>query len=107
MTVLLICNTGAGFAQNIEVTDGITVSELFKKQCPNGKPGDYLIRVNRQPTTSDAVLQPGGVFHGEKHVGDRRAICHRFLPQSSVVLIHPPCRRRSTAERRGRIANNG
>ena len=57
MTVLLICNTGAGFAQNIEVTDGITVSELFKRQCPNGKPADYLIRVNRLPCEAQQILQ--------------------------------------------------
>jgi len=59
MTVLLICNTGAGFAQNVEVSDGITVSELFKRHCPNGKPGDYLIRVNRLPCEAHQKLQPG------------------------------------------------
>ena len=59
MKILLINNDGGGFADEIEVSDGITVAELFKKQSPNRKPNDYLIRVNRQPAGSDQVLQPG------------------------------------------------
>jgi len=59
MKILLINNDGGGFADHIEVNDGITVAELFKKQSPNRKPTDYLIRVNRQPAGSDQVLQPG------------------------------------------------
>lgn len=59
MKILLINNDGGGFADHIEVSDNITVAELFKKQSPNRKPTDYLIRVNRQPAGSDQVLQPG------------------------------------------------
>jgi len=59
MKVLLICNTGAGFAEHIEVTDGITIEELFKRQCPNQKPNDYLIRIDRLPASKDQVIQPG------------------------------------------------
>ena len=59
MKVLVINNHGGGFADHIEVSDGITVSELFQKQCPNRKSNDYLIRVNRLPAGSDQVLQPG------------------------------------------------
>jgi hypothetical protein len=32
---------------------------LFTQRLPHGSPADFLIRVNRQPTTSDYVLQPG------------------------------------------------
>ncbi|MFT3883353.1 MAG: hypothetical protein QM703_27325 [Gemmatales bacterium] len=58
MKILLINNDGGGFADHVEVSDGISVSELFKKQLPNRSAQDYLIRVNRQPANADQVLQP-------------------------------------------------
>ena len=36
-----------------------TSSTFFGRQVPHGKPDEYLIRVNRQPTSSDYVLQEG------------------------------------------------
>ncbi|HEY2911353.1 MAG TPA: hypothetical protein VGI99_13975 [Gemmataceae bacterium] len=59
MKVLLINNDGGGFADHIEVADGTTVSRLFEERMPDQKPADYLIRVNRLPSASDQVLQPG------------------------------------------------
>lgn len=59
MQLVFINNDGAGFADKIDVADGITVGQLFAQRMPYGKAQDYLIRVNRQPTTSDYVLQPG------------------------------------------------
>jgi len=59
MQVLFINNDGGGFADHIEIADGTTVEQLFQQRVPQGKPADYLIRVNRQPTSRDAVLQPG------------------------------------------------
>jgi hypothetical protein len=59
MKVLLINNDGGGFADHIEVADGTTVSQLFEERMPDQKPADYLIRVNRLPSASDQVLQPG------------------------------------------------
>ena len=59
MKILLINNDGGGFADHVEVSDGIAVSELFKKQLPTRRAQDYLIRVNRQPAASDQELQPG------------------------------------------------
>ncbi len=59
MKVLFINNDGGGFADHIDVADGITVGELFKKQTPGRKPADFLIRINRQPAGADQVLQPG------------------------------------------------
>ncbi len=35
--------------------DGTTVQQFFAERVPNGKPQDYLIRVNRQPV----ARQPG------------------------------------------------
>jgi hypothetical protein len=59
MKVFFINNDGGGFADTIEVTDGITVSRLFQERLPHGAPADYLIRVNRQSTTADQILQSG------------------------------------------------
>jgi len=59
MQITYINNDGAGFADRIEIEDGITIQQLFTQRMPQGNPADYLIRVNRQPTTSDYVLQPG------------------------------------------------
>lgn len=59
MKILLINNDGGGFADHVEVKDGLTVSELFKQQLPNRRAEDYLIRVQRQPASADQVLQPG------------------------------------------------
>jgi sulfur carrier protein ThiS len=56
---LLINNDGAGFADYIEVAEGTTVQRLFAQRVPHGRPGDYLIRVNRQPVAADQVLQDG------------------------------------------------
>lgn len=58
MKVTVISNEG-GFTDSVEVNEGITVSALFQKQLPNRRAQDYLIRVNRQPTGADQVLQPG------------------------------------------------
>ena len=59
MKILWINNDGGGYANHIDVKEGTTVSELFEQKIPNAKAGDYLIRVNRQPTERDYVLQDG------------------------------------------------
>lgn len=58
MQITYINNDGAGFADRIEIDEGTTIQQLFTQRMPHGSPADYLIRVNRQPTTSDYVLQP-------------------------------------------------
>ena len=65
MKVLFINNDGGGFADYIEVTNGITVEKLFQERLPHGKPQDYLIRVNRQPVSANQELMEG----------DRLTIC--------------------------------
>jgi len=59
MRILVINNDGGGFADYVEVETGTTVRELFAKQVSSGRARDYLIRVNRQPTPEDQVLQEG------------------------------------------------
>ena len=59
MKILYINNDGAGFADYLEVTSGLTVHALFKQQLPHGKPEHYLIRVNRQAVPSSYALQEG------------------------------------------------
>ena len=59
MHILFINNDGAGYADRLDVAAGMTVAELFAQHVRHGKPADYLIRVNRQPTTSDQVLKEG------------------------------------------------
>lgn len=57
MQILFINNDGGGFADRIDIAEGTTVAQLFAERLPYGQPPDYLIRVNRQPTTADTVLQ--------------------------------------------------
>jgi hypothetical protein len=59
MKVFFINNDGGGFADTIEVTQGTTIGRLFSERVPHGKPEDYLIRIDRQPVTSDQVLAEG------------------------------------------------
>jgi len=57
MRLLYINNDGGGFADYLNVTEGMTVDQFFKEQMPGRIPEDYLIRVNRQPVPRDHVLQ--------------------------------------------------
>lgn len=59
MKVLLISNDAGGFAEHVELTEGMTVQQLFEKQIGPLKAGNYLIRVNRQPAVADQLLCDG------------------------------------------------
>jgi hypothetical protein len=59
MRVLFINNDGGGFADHIDLEPGTTVAQLFRQRVKHGAPADYLIRVNRQPTSAEYVLQDG------------------------------------------------
>ncbi|MAG93389.1 MAG: molybdopterin converting factor [Planctomycetaceae bacterium] len=59
MRVLLINNDGAGFADYVEAADGTTIEQFLGDRLPQSKPGDLLIRVNRQPVSKDQVLREG------------------------------------------------
>ena len=56
---LYVNNDGGGFADYVEVNVGTTVEQFFAERIPNGKPQDYLIRVNRLPVAANQVLQDG------------------------------------------------
>jgi hypothetical protein len=59
MKILYINANGAGFADYIDIAAGTSVAALFEERLPHAKASDYLIRVNRQPTSRDAVLEEG------------------------------------------------
>ena len=59
MKVLLINNDGGGFADRVDVPEGTTVIDLFRKTVKHRGPEDYLIRVNRQPAARDESLREG------------------------------------------------
>jgi hypothetical protein len=59
MKIMYINNDGAGFADHLEVAQGVKVGALFGERMPYAKAQDYLIRVNRQEATADQVLQEG------------------------------------------------
>jgi hypothetical protein len=59
MKVLFINNDGGGFADHIEVTGGTTVGNLFQQRLAGKNAADYLIRVNRLPSSADQVLAEG------------------------------------------------
>ena len=59
MKILFIDNDSGGFADFIDVTQGVTVEQFFNEKMPGRKPSDYLIRVNRQPVPRDYVLKEG------------------------------------------------
>ncbi len=59
MKILFINNDGGGFADHIEVAGGTTVETLFAQRIENGRPENYLIRVNRQPAAANQLLQEG------------------------------------------------
>ena len=54
MKIMFINNHGGGFADTIEVAEGITIEKLFVERMPGQNAADYLIRVNRLPATSGA-----------------------------------------------------
>jgi hypothetical protein len=56
MKILYINNDGGGFADYIDVAEGTTVEQLFRDKLYDGKPENFLIRVNRQPAAADQVL---------------------------------------------------
>ena len=59
MRLLYVNNDGGGFADYVEVSQGVTVERFFAQKMPGQEPTDYLIRVNRQPVAREQVLQEG------------------------------------------------
>ena len=98
MKVLYINNDGGGFADYIELNEGVTVEAFFSGRV-TGKPNDYLIRVNRLPVPSSQVLQEGdrisftptkieGAAASTSELHSPRAIfLHDFHGQQQFALI--------------------
>ncbi len=59
MRLLYINNDGGGFADHINVAEGMTVEQFFNEKMPDQEPTDYLIRVNRQPVARDKCAGRG------------------------------------------------
>jgi sulfur carrier protein ThiS len=57
MRIMYINNNGGGFADFINVEEGMTIEKLFKQKMPHEESHDYLIRVNRQPVPKEYALK--------------------------------------------------
>jgi len=59
MQVLFINNSGAGFADYVDVAADTTIAKFIAARLPSHQADDLLIRINRQPVPRDYVLQEG------------------------------------------------
>ena len=59
MQIFFINNDGGGFADHINIRDGLTIRSLFEERMKGTVAEDYLIRVNRQPAPASQVLHEG------------------------------------------------
>jgi len=59
MKILFLNNGGVGFADYVETAQGTPIETFLTQQVHGYKPGDLLIRVNRQPVAKDYILQDG------------------------------------------------
>ena len=59
MKILFLNHDGGGFADRIEIEEGMTVETLFASRMKGARAEDYLIRVNRQPCSAGQSLQEG------------------------------------------------
>jgi len=57
MRIMYINNAGGGFANYMNVEEGMSIEKLFKQKMSNENSEDYLIRVNRQPVPKDYCLK--------------------------------------------------
>ena len=58
--VIFLNNDGGGYAKVLDLDEGTTVSEVFVTEMgESAKAENYLIRVNRQPVSSDTALVEG------------------------------------------------
>jgi sulfur carrier protein ThiS len=59
MKLLYVNNDGGGYADYVDVAQGMTVEQFFNEKMPGRKDEHFLIRVNRQPVARDYVLKEG------------------------------------------------
>lgn len=59
MKIFYVNNSGGGYANTVEVEDGMTIKNFFTRQLPDADPARYAVRVNRNPVDPDHVLRDG------------------------------------------------
>jgi len=59
ISIRLICNNEAGYADNVTVPAGTSIGELFREKMPEHNPADYVIRVNAEPVQRAQILCNG------------------------------------------------
>jgi hypothetical protein len=59
MRILYINNSGAGYADYVNVAENTTIDQFFTIKMSGEQSCDYMIRVNRQPVPQSYVLQDG------------------------------------------------
>jgi sulfur carrier protein ThiS len=59
MRILFINNSGAGYADYVNIAENTTIEQFFAIKMQNQQETDHLIRVNRQPVPKDYCLQEG------------------------------------------------
>ena len=74
---MYINNAGGGFANYMNVEEGMSIEKLFKQKMPHEESHDYLIRVNRQPVPKDYILKEN----------DRVTITPTKIDGARLVLI--------------------
>lgn len=57
--IKFINNDGNGYAQDIDVRAGTTITQFVAEKFPNKSSADLTIRVNRDVTVPEYVLQSG------------------------------------------------
>ena len=57
MRIMFINNDGAGFADYVNIEEGLRIESFFKEKMPTEESSNYLIRVNRQPVPKDYILK--------------------------------------------------
>ena len=63
MKILFLNHDGGGFADHIDIEEGMTVETLFEARMKDARPEDYLIRVNRQPCSSEPAIAKHARLH--------------------------------------------
>jgi sulfur carrier protein ThiS len=57
--IFFVNNQGGGYAETLDVQDGMSISAFFARQMPNADPEKYAVRVNRNPVEKDYTLRDG------------------------------------------------
>jgi sulfur carrier protein ThiS len=63
MMITVLNNNGGGFAEKMNVRDGMTLEDLFASHSSlvGMVPSNFTIRVNKQPATAGQVLTEGSL----------------------------------------------